>query len=324
MISANVESFKNLEENLRHHNMNLAEMPHIIQFNKRDLPKVADVEELNTAVNKYNAPFYEAVATTGIGVQDTLKAITKLVLLHLTKKYDPEASANKSQVAVPNTPSVAIPTPETPIPPAAHAAQQTPSIQPGMNNPAMNAAPQALDLSPSFSIDSPAEQGLADINPAASSPSMSVSVDTGADVDDMMAEIADAPVVSPGDQTQIIDTPDFDAPSFELDSAPAAPAATESQASFSDPGSAQAQAANPEPAAPPLQENTYSKQASEDEVLLKDVATDEDLFNAANLDVATMASGEVREIVIPIQLDSGAGLKPFKLSVRLKLDPADE
>ena len=44
-------------------------------------------------MNKYNAPFYESVATTGIGIQDTLKAITKLVLLHLTQKYDPKARA---------------------------------------------------------------------------------------------------------------------------------------------------------------------------------------------------------------------------------------
>jgi mutual gliding-motility protein MglA len=91
MLGANIESFKNLEENLKAHGMKLAEMPHVIQFNKRDLPKLAAIEDLNAAVNKYNGPFYESVATTGIGVQDTLKAIVKLVLLHLTKKYDPKS-----------------------------------------------------------------------------------------------------------------------------------------------------------------------------------------------------------------------------------------
>ena len=60
----------------------------MIQFNKRDLPKLASIEEINATVNKYNAPFYESVATTGIGVQATaLNAITKLVLLNLTRKY---------------------------------------------------------------------------------------------------------------------------------------------------------------------------------------------------------------------------------------------
>ena len=108
MLGANVESFKNLEENLKAHGMTLAEMPHILQFNKRDLPKLASIEELNAAINRFNGPFYESVATTGIGVQDTLKAITKLVLLHLTKKYDPKtaAAASASVQAVP--PSVSV------------------------------------------------------------------------------------------------------------------------------------------------------------------------------------------------------------------------
>src|SRR4029078_11947026 len=88
MLNANMESFKNLEENLKGHALRLADMPHVIQFNKRDLPRLSSIEDLNSALNRYNAPYYESVATTGIGVQDTLKAITKLVLLHLTRRYD--------------------------------------------------------------------------------------------------------------------------------------------------------------------------------------------------------------------------------------------
>jgi signal recognition particle receptor subunit beta len=105
MVQANVESFKNLEENLKAHGMSLAEMPHVIQFNKRDLPNLAGIEELNTAINKYNAPFYESVATTGIGVQDTLKAIAKLVLLNLTRKYDPKAAPADAPTAPPVAPA---------------------------------------------------------------------------------------------------------------------------------------------------------------------------------------------------------------------------
>jgi mutual gliding-motility protein MglA len=95
MMAANVESFRNLEDNLRGHGMRLQDMPHVIQFNKRDLPNLASIEEINAAINRYNAPFYESVATTGIGVQDTLKAVVKLVLLHLTRKYEakPETHA---------------------------------------------------------------------------------------------------------------------------------------------------------------------------------------------------------------------------------------
>jgi signal recognition particle receptor subunit beta len=88
LLNANIESFNNLEDNLKTHGMSLKDMPLVIQFNKRDLPSLSSTEEMNLAINKYNAPFYESVATTGIGVQDTLRAITKLVLIYLSKKFD--------------------------------------------------------------------------------------------------------------------------------------------------------------------------------------------------------------------------------------------
>lgn len=88
LLNANIESFNNLEDNLKTHGMNLKDMPLVLQFNKRDLPSLSSIEEMNLAINKYNAPFYESVATTGIGVQDSLRAITKLVLIHLSKKFD--------------------------------------------------------------------------------------------------------------------------------------------------------------------------------------------------------------------------------------------
>ena len=115
MMGANVESFRNLEENLKAHGMNLAELPHVIQFNKRDLPRLASIEEMNAAINRHNAPFYESVATTGIGVQDTLKAITKLVLLYLTKKYDPKARSSQAAAVAAPAPTPAAP-PSTPAP----------------------------------------------------------------------------------------------------------------------------------------------------------------------------------------------------------------
>src|SRR5262245_47004920 len=123
MIGANVESFKNLEDNLKAHGMKLVEMPHVIQFNKRDLPKLSSIEDLNAALNKYNAPFYESVATTGIGVQDTLKAVVKLVLLHLTKKYAPKslpASAERGAAPARATaaPAAAAPPAAVPVSPA--------------------------------------------------------------------------------------------------------------------------------------------------------------------------------------------------------------
>jgi len=87
MLDANIESFRNLEQNLAEHGMTLSEMPLVIQFNKRDLPEVLSIDELNAALNKRNAPIYEAVATTGIGVHETLKACTRLVLNSLKTRY---------------------------------------------------------------------------------------------------------------------------------------------------------------------------------------------------------------------------------------------
>ena len=90
MVDANLDSFRNLEENLAAHGMSLEDTPHVIQYNKRDLPNAMSIEPLNERLNKYNAPFYEAIATTGVGVQETLRHITKLVLLKLNERYGAE------------------------------------------------------------------------------------------------------------------------------------------------------------------------------------------------------------------------------------------
>ena len=88
MAEANLESFKNLQDNLQLHGLELSDVSMVLQFNKRDLPDIQTVEEMNAALNRFNAPFYEAIATTGIGVHDTLKAISKLVLRSLTNRYE--------------------------------------------------------------------------------------------------------------------------------------------------------------------------------------------------------------------------------------------
>jgi len=76
----NVESLKNLEENLAEYGYNLLELPFVIQYNKRDLPNIASIEQLQKVVNPRGVPYFEAVATTGAGVFATLKAISKLVI----------------------------------------------------------------------------------------------------------------------------------------------------------------------------------------------------------------------------------------------------
>jgi len=85
-MEANVESIRNLDENLREHGFDLASMPYALQFNKRDLPTAMPAEELYRVLNYKREPTFEAVATTGIGVFDTLKAVAKLILVELRKK----------------------------------------------------------------------------------------------------------------------------------------------------------------------------------------------------------------------------------------------
>jgi mutual gliding-motility protein MglA len=112
-MEANQESMQNLYDNMQEYGYDLTRMPFIVQYNKRDLPNAANIGELQAALNpgweisdpqrqrvtpdpyhagenlvdKYKtgewverAPYFEAVAVTGEGVFETLKAVSKLVL----------------------------------------------------------------------------------------------------------------------------------------------------------------------------------------------------------------------------------------------------
>jgi len=82
---ANLESMDNLKENLLDHGYSLERVPYVVQYNKRDLPAIAPVSELRAALNPAGVPEYEAVATQGFGVFETLKSVAKLVLLDLRR-----------------------------------------------------------------------------------------------------------------------------------------------------------------------------------------------------------------------------------------------
>lgn len=85
-MEANIESLKNLERNLKEQGYDLKTIPYVLQFNKRDLPSAVPVEEMYRLLNYKGEPTFEAIATRGIGVFETLKAIAKLVLMDLKKK----------------------------------------------------------------------------------------------------------------------------------------------------------------------------------------------------------------------------------------------
>jgi len=85
-MDANVESISNLSDNLKEHGYDLMKVPYVLQLNKRDLPTAVAVPQLVGALRIKNEPVYEAVATRGLGVFDTLKAIVKSVLLVLRSR----------------------------------------------------------------------------------------------------------------------------------------------------------------------------------------------------------------------------------------------
>jgi len=82
---ANTESMDNLRTNLAEQGYNLDTLPYVIQYNKRDMPNVSPVEELRQMLNTRNVPDFNAIATTGEGVFETLKSVAKLVLTELKR-----------------------------------------------------------------------------------------------------------------------------------------------------------------------------------------------------------------------------------------------
>jgi hypothetical protein len=397
MLGANVESFRNLEENLKAHGMSLAEMPHVIQFNKRDLPKLSGIEELNAALNRYNAPFYESVATTGIGVQDTLKAVVKLVLLHLTRKYDPKSASSPRAERPTPVMAAAAPPPPPPVHPASPSvrsipvsgfpvsapaatgpfASSSPSLQAAPPPVAEASRPPSRGASVPVSQDSlaarpfadeeidglveevdayapssgeeessavwmgePAEEGTPtlEIVDEESSPFATPESAFGStlplDDDAPFAELAErevAPLPTVESEALFPDRSGGDLPAFELDrgfdpewSRPDAwgerPAPVPSgAATFETPPAAPFV---PEPALAEA-EQVSEPEGGDDGVYLNEIADDAEIFDDPGLEVATLAAGDARDIIVPLEIRSGAETRRFKLSVRLRLDPVD-
>ena len=82
-MDANLESLRGLEENLEEQGYDIKKLPLVLQWNKRDLPNVSPIFELEKAINKYDVPSFEGSALKGDGVFETLKMVSKLVLLNL-------------------------------------------------------------------------------------------------------------------------------------------------------------------------------------------------------------------------------------------------
>ena len=84
-MEANLESVDNLKINLREQGYELEKIPYIVQYNKRDLPNAAPLEEMRKLLNPMGVGDFEACATVGKGVFETLKSVAKGVLTDLKK-----------------------------------------------------------------------------------------------------------------------------------------------------------------------------------------------------------------------------------------------
>lgn len=82
-MEANIESFSTLKQNLTEQGLSLNKLPYVLQWNKRDLPNISRIEDLREKLNRNKVPEFEAVATNGEGVFNTVKTISKMILLNI-------------------------------------------------------------------------------------------------------------------------------------------------------------------------------------------------------------------------------------------------
>jgi hypothetical protein len=153
-MEENRESLENLRTNLAEYRVNLDEMPWLIQYNKRDLPNVYSIEELQAALNPGGkVPYFEAVATQGKGVFETFRGISHMLMEKVTKELRRGNSPN-----APMRPAAML---ESPAPP------KTPTAPPSaparvISREAHESRPPVPEPMPSESLDYGREIDLPD------------------------------------------------------------------------------------------------------------------------------------------------------------------
>lgn len=167
MHEENLQSLADLEENLVENDININDLPLVLQYNKRDLEHLMTVEEMDAAYNRWGAPTFESVAFEGKGVFPTLKALASAVIKKLNKDhgYDGE------DAAPPPAAAASAPPPPAPAPApvsTGNAAQNlaaelsggalppaAPNAAPPPPPPAPPPAPEAPAPTPSFAAPQP-------------------------------------------------------------------------------------------------------------------------------------------------------------------------
>ena len=157
-MEENKDSLANLKANLAEYKLSLDEVPWVIQYNKRDLPNVYTLDELNAELNPGGAaPFFEAVAMHGKGVFETFRGISHLLMERVTKDLRrppsgtsavsaaPASSAPPRPVAAP-APSARAIAPAPPLSPARVMEQEVQETQPVASHAEETAYGRQLDL----------------------------------------------------------------------------------------------------------------------------------------------------------------------------------
>jgi hypothetical protein len=80
-LEENIESMYNLRDNLKLYNVTLRDIPMVVQYNKRDLPNIMAIQDLQTQLNDAGCQYFESVAIRGIGTFETLKATCQLTIM---------------------------------------------------------------------------------------------------------------------------------------------------------------------------------------------------------------------------------------------------
>lgn len=116
-MSANIESWEELGRNVAGMGLELAAMPLVVQWNKRDLPDAVPVEELERKLNHVKAPAFETISKDGGGILDTFRAISKLVIRRFWQERRPAPDGDP--LGFGETEETEVRPPTQPPPPAA-------------------------------------------------------------------------------------------------------------------------------------------------------------------------------------------------------------
>jgi signal recognition particle receptor subunit beta len=349
MREANLESFESLRSNLDELGVDMADLPLVLQYNKRDLKNTLAIEELNSDLNADRSfPFFESEAINGAGVFETLKEITKLTLKKLRKRMVAPHAGAATGARPPSAAARPSPSPASNPPPVSAAALAR-AAEEGVDSgpPVAEAAAEVPgEEMPQFESSSiPAPELTAEESPFASDPSEV----QGVPMDE--AELEHAPESDESDPFAVTDRPspfaeDSEvveaeaADELDLDAEPLATAVEEVQPitpSLTDEDSDvsiefdQSEAGDSEEAAPPMKRVRVSNQMdilAELEELRKQATMHADELRASGgkseLDIDALLAGTDssrelrRKVEQALNSDVFSKMRGLQLAVRIQ------